>query len=141
MSGDARRTSHPIHQPVVNESEATAAFDYITYIKGQALLRLLEDYLGEDAFAAGIRVYMREHAFSNATTVDLWHALDAASGKAVTAIASAHTEPARRAARGRAGNLSGWCPAHRVATRTFAIHDPAPVTQHWQVPVASYSIS
>ena len=59
MSEDARRTTHPIQQPVANESEAMAAFDGITYIKGQAFIRMLESYLGEDAFAAGIRAYMR----------------------------------------------------------------------------------
>ncbi len=47
MELDARRTSHPIQQPVANESEAMAAFDGITYSKGQALIRMLESYLGE----------------------------------------------------------------------------------------------
>ena len=37
MSLDARRTSHPIQQPVANETEAMAVFDGITYSKGQAL--------------------------------------------------------------------------------------------------------
>ena len=47
MSLDARRTSHPIQQPVANETEAMAVFDGITYSKGQALIRMLENYLGE----------------------------------------------------------------------------------------------
>ena len=48
---DARRTSHPIQQPVADESEAMVAFDAITYNKGQALIRMLENYLGETCFA------------------------------------------------------------------------------------------
>ena len=48
MALDARRTSHPMQQPVADESEAMAAFDGITYNKGQALIRMLESYLGED---------------------------------------------------------------------------------------------
>src|ERR1700710_1985543 len=58
----ARRTSHPIQQAVASESEAMVAFDAITYNKGQALIRMLENYLGEDVFRDGIRRYMAEHA-------------------------------------------------------------------------------
>ena len=63
-----------------------AVFDAITYSKGQALIRMLEHYLGEDAFRAGIRKYMADHAYGNTTTADLWRALEAASGKPVAAL-------------------------------------------------------
>ena len=93
MNADARSTVHPIQQHVVNELEADAAFDpAITYDKGQAFLRMLEAYLGEDTFRAGIRAYMRKHEYSNATTADLWNALTAASKKDVGALAKAWTE-------------------------------------------------
>ncbi len=59
LSEDARRTTHPIQQPIANETEAMTAFDFITYAKGQALIRMVENYLGEDAFRAGIRAYMQ----------------------------------------------------------------------------------
>ena len=58
MSADARRTTHPIQQPVANESEAMAVFDGITYSKGQAFIRMLENYLGDETFRDGIRRYM-----------------------------------------------------------------------------------
>jgi aminopeptidase N len=89
---DARRTSHPIQQPVADHSEATVAFDAITYNKGQALIRMLENYLGEDAFRDGIRNYMAAHAYGNTTTADLWQALESAAGKPVTGIAASFTE-------------------------------------------------
>ena len=94
MAEDARRTTHPIQQPIANETEAMAAFDVITYSKGQAFIRMLESYLGEEKFRAGIRHYMAEHAFSNTTTADLWSALEAASGEPVAKIAAAFTEQA-----------------------------------------------
>ena len=68
MSEDARRTTHAIQQPIANESEAMAAFDSITYAKGQAIIRMVESYLGDDTFRAGIRAYMMQHAYSNTTT-------------------------------------------------------------------------
>ena len=75
-------------QPVANETEARAVFDTITYSKGQAVVRMTETYLGEDVFRDAMRRYMKEHAYSNATSADLWHALDVVSGKAVGAVAS-----------------------------------------------------
>ena len=92
MALDARRTSHPIQQPVADESEAMAAFDGITYSKGQALIRMLESYLGAQAFRDGIRKYMAAHAYGNTTTADLWQALESAAGKPVTGIAASFTE-------------------------------------------------
>src|SRR3981189_372762 len=91
---DARRTSHPIQQPVADHSEATVAFDAITYNKGQALIRMLENYLGELAFRDGIRKYMATHAYGNTTTADLWQALESAAGKPVTGIAATFTAQA-----------------------------------------------
>jgi aminopeptidase N len=92
MALDARRTSHPIQQAVADQSEAITAFDGITYNKGQALIRMLESYLGEAAFRDGIRNYMAAHAYGNTTTADLWQALESAAGKRVTGIAASFTE-------------------------------------------------
>ncbi len=93
MNADARSTSHAIQQHVTDELQADASFDpEITYNKGQAFLRMLEAYLGEDTFRAGIRSYMQAHKYSNATTADLWIALGAASKKDVSALATAWTE-------------------------------------------------
>src|SRR5207244_514870 len=92
MADDARRTTHPIQQPIANESEAMAVFDLITYTKGQAFIRMLESLVGENEFRAGIREYMRRHAFSNATTADLWNALETASGQPVARLAASYTQ-------------------------------------------------
>src|SRR6266436_4809420 len=80
MTLDARRTSHPIQQPVADDSEAMAAFDGITYNKGQALIRMLETYLGDEVFRDGIRKYIAAHAYGSTTTADLWQALESAAG-------------------------------------------------------------
>jgi aminopeptidase N len=135
MNLDARRTSHPIQQPVANESEAIALFDGITYGKGQALIRMLESYLGTGVFRAGIRKYMAEHAYSNTTTGDLWRALETASEKPVGAIAGTFTE--------QAGVpliiVQTSCAAEeqriRMRVDRFSIHDPNAAPQRWQVPV------
>ncbi|WP_436107053.1 M1 family metallopeptidase [Massilia sp. LjRoot122] len=88
MNLDARKTTHPIQTPIQTEEQAAAAFDAITYLKGQAFLRMLEAYLGEDAFRKGMRAYMAKHQYSNTTSADLWVALEKASGKPVEKLAS-----------------------------------------------------
>jgi aminopeptidase N len=92
MALDARRTSHPIQQTVADQTEAQTAFDGITYNKGQAFIRMLENYLGEEPFRDGIRNYMAAHAYGNTTTADLWQALEGAAGKPVAGIAASFTE-------------------------------------------------
>jgi aminopeptidase N len=92
MDGDARATTHPIQQKIANEAEANEAFDDITYKKGQSFLRMLENFLGEEAFRDGIRRYMQAHKYSNSTTADLWNALSEASGQPVGGIAAGWTE-------------------------------------------------
>jgi aminopeptidase N len=89
MAADARATSHAIEQHVTDELQAANSFDSdITYSKGEALLRMLEAYIGEDVFRQGIRTYMKSRAYSNAAAADLWNALGQASGKNVPAIAA-----------------------------------------------------
>src|SRR6266849_1630373 len=136
MELDARRTSHPIEQPVANETEAMAVFDGITYGKGQALIRMLESYLGEATFRDGIRRYLADHAFGSTTTADLWRALAAASGKPVAAIAGTFTEQAGLPLVVAQATCVG--DEQRIALRQerFTIHDPDAAPRRWQVPVA-----
>ena len=95
MNVDANLASHPILQHVTNELEATSAFDpSITYNKGQAVLRMVENYLGPEVFKEGIRLYMKKHAYSNTTSADLWLALSKASGKNVVDIVGSWTTQA-----------------------------------------------
>ena len=101
MSSDAHGTAHPIHRPIADESEASEMFDNITYNKAAAVVRMLEGYVGEAAFQAGIRQYVVAHAYGNTTSADLRHALETASGKPVEAIASAFIATRRPTGRRR----------------------------------------
>ena len=46
-------------------------FDVLTYQKGGALLRMLEQHLGEEQFRDGVRHYLQAHAYRNTETSDL----------------------------------------------------------------------
>ena len=57
-----------------------ANFDAISYSKGQAVLKQLGAYAGDDAFLEGLRAYFRDHAWGNTTLQDLTGAIGTASG-------------------------------------------------------------
>jgi puromycin-sensitive aminopeptidase len=71
---------------VNSPSEANEMFDALTYGKGSAVLRMIEQYLGEETFRKGVGNYLRAHAYGNTDTSDLWTSLDQASGEPVGEI-------------------------------------------------------
>ncbi len=83
---DALQTTRPIEYPVVSPADAEGMFDVLTYEKGAAVVRMLEQYLGEDEFRSGIRKYMANHQYGNTETTDLWDAIEEATGEPVRRI-------------------------------------------------------
>jgi puromycin-sensitive aminopeptidase len=83
---DALSTTRPIEFEVVSPHDAEGMFDVLTYEKGAAVLRMLEQYLGEDEFRDGIRHYLATHQFGNTETTDLWDAIEASTGEPVRQI-------------------------------------------------------
>jgi puromycin-sensitive aminopeptidase len=83
MDTDSLQTTRPIEYPVISPEEAEGMFDVLTYEKGAAVVRMLEQFLGEDRFRDGIRLYLDRHAYANTETTDLWDALEEATGEPV----------------------------------------------------------
>ncbi len=83
---DTLASTRPIEFEVVSPEEAESMFDILTYEKGAAVVRMLEQYLGEDRFRAGIVRYMAQHAYGNAETTDLWDAIEAETDEPVRRI-------------------------------------------------------
>ncbi|MCC6415370.1 MAG: M1 family metallopeptidase, partial [Opitutaceae bacterium] len=135
MSLDARASTHPVQQPIQNEAEALNGFDAISYSKGQAIIRMLENYLGEAPFRDGIRLYLKRHAYSNTTTADLWAALAEASGKPVAAIAADWTErPGFPIVHASLITQEG-APALRLRQARFTMREPDESAAPWSIPV------
>jgi aminopeptidase N len=87
MERDALATTHPIVQRIATVEQASQAFDSITYSKGESVIRMLESYVGEEAWRAGVRSYIAKHAYGNTVSDDLWREVEKAAHKPVTAIA------------------------------------------------------
>lgn len=131
MGSDARRGTHPIIQPITDVLQASQAFDEITYTKGAAVIRMLEDHLGEAAFRAGVRSYMQKYAYGNTVTNDLWTELEKASGQPVTEIAHGFTLQPGVPLISVTRNKSGIT----LTQSRFAVDDSGKEKLTWHVPV------
>jgi len=80
---DGVHATRPIEYPVGPPKEAEGMFDLLTYEKGCAVLRMLEQHIGPVVFRDGVRTYLKAHAYANTVTTDLWDALEDASGEPV----------------------------------------------------------
>lgn len=80
---DSLASTRPVEFEVKSPAEADGMFDVLTYQKGGALLRMLEQYIGEDVFRSGVNAYLTKHSYSNTETNDLWDAIESTSGEPV----------------------------------------------------------
>ena len=73
---DSLKSTRSVEFPVNAPDDAEGMFDVLTYQKGGAILRMLEQYLGADRFRAGVSHYLKRHALGNTETNDLWDAIE-----------------------------------------------------------------
>ncbi|MBL8775759.1 MAG: ERAP1-like C-terminal domain-containing protein [Acidimicrobiales bacterium] len=76
---DSLASTRPIEFEVVSPADSEGMFDVLTYEKGAAVVRMLEQWTGPDDFRAGIRSYLETHRYANTETTDLWDAIEAAN--------------------------------------------------------------
>ena len=92
MTLDAGGATRAIRSGPVSETAVFDVFDPITYAKGGAVLTMLEQWIGADAFRNGLAAYMKGQRLSNATAGDLWHYIGRASGRDVKGVAASWTD-------------------------------------------------
>jgi puromycin-sensitive aminopeptidase len=83
---DGMRATRPVEFPVEAPEDAEGMFDVLTYQKGASVVRMLEQYLGEEQFRSGIRGYMERHRYGNTETTDLWDAIEEATDEPVRSL-------------------------------------------------------
>jgi cytosol alanyl aminopeptidase len=86
MNSDARPSTRAVRQPVKPTDNIIGGADELAYQKGQAVLGMVEAWLGEAAFRKGVIDYLAAHEWRNATAADLFAALSKASGQDVEAV-------------------------------------------------------
>ncbi len=92
MSLDGLKNTHPIEAEVKTPHDINELFDAISYSKGAAIIRMLEQFLGEETFRQGLVHYLSAHEYGNARTEDLWASLAHVSGKPVKTIMDTWTK-------------------------------------------------
>ncbi|MDQ7052634.1 MAG: M1 family aminopeptidase [candidate division KSB1 bacterium] len=75
-SVDRTAGTHPIRQTLDNLNEAGTMYGAIIYQKAPIVLKQLETLIGEARFREGVREYLNQYAFANATWPDLVTILD-----------------------------------------------------------------
>ena len=83
---DMLSSTHPIAVPVHTPEEIEEIFDHISYGKGGSVLRMIEGYIGEEAFRKGVSAYLKKFTYQNAIAEDLWDTLEQNSGLPVKDI-------------------------------------------------------
>jgi len=81
--------NHYVHNPAdfkkdlvrFNYASREDVFDLVTYQKGGGILHMLRNYLGDDAFFAGITEYLKTYEYQNAEAHQLRLAFEKVSGK------------------------------------------------------------
>ncbi len=121
---DARRSTHPVAplaEDVPDVDAASGNFDMISYAKGNACLRQLVTWLGDETFLAGVNTYLSRHRLGNATLADFVAALDSVSDRDVVAWAEAWLRTTGFDTIRVARDASGTPVVHRDGTRPHRV--------------------
>src|SRR6059036_1397233 len=95
-SVDRTAGTHPIRQELANLDEAGSLYGAIIYEKAPIVMRQLERILGPDRLRDGLRAYLTQFEFGNATWLDLVRVLDDLTPLDLTAWSRAWVEEAGR---------------------------------------------
>jgi len=76
---DSTRSTRPIRQKAETRNEINALFDGIAYGKTAAVLRMEENWVGEETFRDGIRAYLKKYSYGNAAAEDWWGTMTTAT--------------------------------------------------------------
>jgi aminopeptidase N len=80
------RSTRPIRFKVETPAEINEVFDGIAYEKTAAVLRMIEAYVGPDAFRQGVASYLKRFSYANASGEDFWSEVAKVTGKPVDRI-------------------------------------------------------
>ena len=86
LNVDSLANTRPIHQAAETPAQIQELFDGIAYGKAASVLRMLESYLGEETFRAGVNAYLKEHQYANSTADDFWDTQAKTSHKPVDKV-------------------------------------------------------
>jgi aminopeptidase N len=138
MNTDSLANTRPIHQAAETPAQIQELFDGIAYGKAASVLRMLESYLGEDTFRAGVNAYIQKHQYANATAHDFWEAQAKTSKKPVDQIMPTFVKQAGVPIINVKSQCSGNATSVTLDQRRYYFDREkfqAPTDELWQVPL------
>ena len=87
---DVTAGTTPVWQALANLDQAKSNYGAIVYNKAPSVLKQLNHLVGEDAFREGVRRFLRDHAYGNATWRELLASIGAAAGRDLTGWGQAY---------------------------------------------------
>jgi aminopeptidase N/puromycin-sensitive aminopeptidase len=144
LSGDSVQNTRPIHQAAETRGEIENLFDGIAYGKTAAVLHMLEAYLGPETFRAGVNLYLKEHAYGNATASDFWTAMTRSSKQPVDQIMPTFVMQPGAPFVGVEAKCEGGNTTLNLSQKRY-LETPAafnqPNDQIWQIPVCAKGVN
>jgi aminopeptidase N len=134
---DALQATRPIRVKADTPDQISELFDAITYEKGAAVLRMVENMVGPDVFRTGVNNYLKKYAYGNASAEDFWAEIAAASGTPVARIMGSFVDQSGSPLI----NIRTECKGERLtvtATQerfSFDATSSRSGTREWQIPV------
>ncbi len=140
---DSVENIRPIHQEAETRGEIENLFDGIAYDKTAAVLHMLESYLGPETFRAGVNLYLKEHAYGNATASDFWNAMARSSKQPIDKIMPTFVMQPGAPFVGVEAKCEGGNTTLNLSQKRYVESPEAfskPDDQLWQIPVCAKGV-
>jgi len=89
---DALRSTRAIRMEVETPDEINEVFDGIAYEKTAGVLRMIEGFVGSEAFRKGISSYLTKFSYGNAAGEDFWNEMTRVTGRPIDRIMQSYVE-------------------------------------------------
>jgi aminopeptidase N len=134
---DALRATRAIRTNVQTPEEINELFDPIAYEKSAGVLRMVESFVGKDAFRQAVASYIKKYAFGNAAAEDFWNEVTRVTGKPVDRIMASYVDQPGVPVLRVASACQGSSTIVKVHQERFsgAPNTAAPASKPWTLPV------
>ncbi|HSS01643.1 MAG TPA: M1 family aminopeptidase [Kofleriaceae bacterium] len=138
LSADSAVAARRVRQPIKTPGDIFAAFDAITYEKGESVLAMFEHAIGPERFRDGVRAYIAAHRFGNATSADFIAAMSRIAGRDLgPAFGTFLDQAGAPLVRAEVHCEAGQSPTLQLTQRRYVLPGAQAVApdRPWQIPV------
>lgn len=137
MGLDALRSTRPIRSNASTPAEINELFDGIAYEKGAAVIRMIERWLGEEAFRKGVNAYIEKFKYGNARAEDFWSTVAHTADKPVDLVMKSFVDQPGVPIVNVKVNCTGGTGSVSVTQERYTREGAAPAAGNavWSIPV------